>query len=101
MEPLTPEQVLKVACDVIEPIRETARQFGYVVAIHGSLQRDIDLIAIPWDRLASGHTELFAAVVAKIRGLPDWRGWRSRPHRRMARAIEIRGTYIDFSVVLK
>jgi hypothetical protein len=33
---------------LITPIRAVARQHGYAVAVHGSLARDIDLIAVPW-----------------------------------------------------
>jgi hypothetical protein len=33
---------------LIEPLRITARFAGYALAVHGSLQRDIDLIACPW-----------------------------------------------------
>lgn len=32
----------------IERIRELARQVGYAVAVHGSMERDQDLIAVPW-----------------------------------------------------
>ena len=33
---------------IIEPMRRVAKEFGYAITIHGSLNRDIDLVAIPW-----------------------------------------------------
>lgn len=39
---------LKLYMQLIGPLRAKARELGYALAVHGSLQRDIDLIAIPW-----------------------------------------------------
>jgi hypothetical protein len=33
---------------LIGPLREVARSKGYVLAVHGTLIRDIDLVACPW-----------------------------------------------------
>lgn len=33
---------------LIRPLRETAHRLGYALSVHGSLARDIDLVAIPW-----------------------------------------------------
>lgn len=33
---------------LIGPLREKARELGYALAVHGTLKRDIDLIACPW-----------------------------------------------------
>jgi len=33
---------------IIPTIREVARKSGYAVGVHGSLTRDLDLIAVPW-----------------------------------------------------
>jgi hypothetical protein len=33
---------------LIDPIRIKAKELGYAVAVHGTLKRDIDLVAIPW-----------------------------------------------------
>lgn len=32
----------------IERIRTLAREVGYAIGVHGSLERDLDLIAVPW-----------------------------------------------------
>lgn len=33
---------------ILPPIRRAAKDAGYAVTVHGSLNRDIDLVAIPW-----------------------------------------------------
>jgi hypothetical protein len=33
---------------LIGPLREKAKDLGYALAVHGTLKRDIDLIACPW-----------------------------------------------------
>lgn len=52
----------------IGPMREAARAHGYALAVHGSLRRDIDLIAAPWWPDASEPDVLIAALVAACGG---------------------------------
>lgn len=33
---------------LIRPLRHVAERCGYALAVHGSLRRDIDLVACPW-----------------------------------------------------
>jgi len=33
---------------LIGPFRELAKELGYAIAVHGTLKRDIDLLACPW-----------------------------------------------------
>lgn len=33
---------------MFEPLKEIATKYGYNLVLHGSLNRDMDLIAIPW-----------------------------------------------------
>jgi len=83
-------------------IREVARQNGYAIAVHGSLKRDIDLVAIPWVEESKSPEELIMAIEAKI-------GWFHvdldnpviRSHGRKAWSIVTHGvtTYIDLSVM--
>lgn len=47
---------------MIGPIREKARQLGYALGVHGSLERDIDLIACPWTEEAVPAKELAEAI---------------------------------------
>jgi hypothetical protein len=43
-----------------------ARQHGYALAIHGSLQRDFDLVAIPWVEKPSEPQALVDAITAQF-----------------------------------
>lgn len=43
---------------LIESLRVRARELGYALAVHGSLSRDIDLIAVPWTGEAVDAHEL-------------------------------------------
>lgn len=41
-----------------EPLKEIAKKYGYNLVLHGSLNRDMDLIAIPWAKEIGDHTEM-------------------------------------------
>lgn len=43
-----------------------ARSHGYALAVHGSLQRDFDLIAIPWAEGVTTHEAMIAAIEAEF-----------------------------------
>jgi hypothetical protein len=38
--------------EILPVIREVARSCGYAIAVHGSMQRDLDIVAVPW---VKGH----------------------------------------------
>lgn len=60
---------------LIEPIREKSRELGYAIAVHGTLKRDIDLIACPWTPEAVPERELadaLFALVEHIHGRAYW-----------------------------
>ena len=46
--PRDPARCAAAAAALIEPLRAVAREHGYALTEHGSMQRDIDLVAIPW-----------------------------------------------------
>lgn len=103
--------------NLVEPIRETARILGYAVAVHGSLTRDVDLIACPWRADAASADDLAAAVIDTIKRLNDGvaivhndphapigdytrRNPEPKPHGRLAWSIHLGGgPYIDLSVM--
>ncbi|HEY1956672.1 MAG TPA: hypothetical protein VGH28_13725 [Polyangiaceae bacterium] len=90
-------------------LREVARQHGYALAVHGSLERDIDLIAVPWrDHPTSAEAlidGLFAVIKAVVHA--TWSGGRDekppaeqKPHGRLAWSIVCGGgPYFDISVM--
>ncbi len=75
-------------------MREIARQDGWALAVHGSMTRDLDVIAVPWTNDASGEAafvEAMRAAVARELSEPafvgageDGRtvGFKSKPHGR-------------------
>lgn len=101
-----PAVVRAKAETLLPPIREVARALGYAIAVHGSLARDIDLVAIPWTEEAHDGETLAQAVAGAAAATGD--GWagvggafapKPKPHGRTAWTIHLEGgTYIDLSV---
>jgi len=44
------------------PMQELARGLGYNLLVHGSMNRDLDLIAVPWIDEPKTHLELLQAI---------------------------------------
>lgn len=104
---------------VLRPVQEAARECGYAVALHGSMERDFDLIAVPWVDDAKPAAELVEAVRAAVNGtiIEDGtpagrydkeqgkfvpavvRNPAFKPHGRLAWSIQLGGgAYVDLSV---
>lgn len=84
-----------------------AWRLGYALALHGSMARDLDLVAIPWTEDAESPEKLIEAfvkfVIKKADGvemkppLPEL-----KPHGRLAYVIPIgyaTGHYLDISIM--
>ena len=56
---------------ILPAIREVARAEGYAIAVHGSLKRDIDLVAVPWTEVAAATKpdDLARAVCGAVAGV--------------------------------
>lgn len=100
---------------------EIARKHGYALAIHGSMARDLDLIAVPWTDEAEPAEVVAAALkehagactyreINAFHGTPadrlDWieglagKDPTSKPHGRLAWSLHLdHGAYIDLSVL--
>lgn len=91
-----------------------ARRYGYAIGLHGSMGRDLDLIAVPWTREAAPNEVLVEAirdaVDGSIRNDPptkdnqyylETKNPSEKPHGRRAWAIYFAGQrfYIDLSVM--
>jgi hypothetical protein len=98
--------------DLIPHLRETARTHGYALTVHGSLARDIDLVAIPWTKEAVSSWDLAIAMVRtteKVKGRLVAYGTDERdsgldiprkPHGRVCWVIHLdNGVYIDLSIM--
>jgi hypothetical protein len=49
---------------LFDVVRERARTVGYAIGVHGSMRRDIDLIAVPWTA-AAAHASFLAEEVRR------------------------------------
>lgn len=85
--------------------RIVARQHGYALAVHGSEQRDLDLIAAPWVDDAAAPEVLAKAIEVAVDGFvlqhrdPE-RTPTPKPHGRLAWSIHLGGgPYLDLSVM--
>lgn len=86
---------------------KAARERGYALAIHGTLARDMDLIAVPWTQEAVRAEELIEALMEASGGWMHDEALRrehdqsARPHGRRAWSIHLgfEGAYVDVSVM--
>ena len=91
-------------------LRYVAERYGYALCVHGSLRRDIDLVAVPWRdhapdaaSLIEGLTKAVHAIIGTARfrevdGQPE-----AKPHGRKAWSVYLthmdEGPYLDISVM--
>lgn len=80
---------------------ELAQLHGYALAVHGSLKRDFDLIAIPWIDSADSADTLVKAIMNATGARPRAANqWTQRPHGRYSFSLYLGGgPYIDLSVM--
>jgi len=91
-----------------------AKAKGYALAVHGSMRRDLDLVAVPWTEEAAPALDVAEAIIkasggflrerpAKEEHPEGWPGTRDpaqKPHGRLAWSIHLGGgPYIDLSVM--
>jgi hypothetical protein len=79
---------------------ETARELGYALTLHGSMARDLDVVAIPWTENAASAEELVARLVERHKFTPKGGDPEERPHGRRGWVLWFRGHfYVDLSVM--
>jgi hypothetical protein len=54
---------------ILPAVREAAKFKGYAVAVHGSVKRDIDLIAVAWTDQAEPADDLVRAIQGAVGGI--------------------------------
>lgn len=87
---------------ILPSIREVSRKSGYAIGLHGSMTRDLDLIAVPWIPRAVHPKTLADRISMAVCGLHQERKqpWTKKPHGRKAVVICIgMRAYIDLSVL--
>lgn len=101
-----PQDVEALARRIIRPLRTEAKLHGYALAVHGSLARDIDIVAVPWVAEAKAADALVKGLRMVLQRLYPIEGEippnleHPRPHGRLCWAFWIRPwTYIDLSVI--
>lgn len=101
-------------------MRDTAEAVGYMLSIHGSMRRDLDVIAVPWVVEAKSPEELIEALRASVGGYiledgtpaarynaesgkfvaAEVKNPEVKPHGRLAWSIQLGGgSYIDVSIM--
>ena len=96
---------------IYKQIERIAWRHGYALALHGTMSRDLDVVAIPWTEDASDQKKLIATIDKAIVN-PEWRRstktvkrgcpvGTEKPHGRKAYAImfDHDGSYVDISVM--
>lgn len=102
---------------LIPQLMTAGREVGYAIAVHGSLVRDLDVIAVPWiDEAVSAERlilHLMTAIDGRLRnggrkeeGSDEWvrihgSAPSKKPHGRLAWSIHVgqEGLYVDVSVM--
>jgi hypothetical protein len=52
----------------VDPIRAAAKTLGYAIGEHGSRERDLDLIAVPWSKDAQHPAEFVVSLASLLGG---------------------------------
>jgi len=60
-------------------LQQIAKDFGYNLLIHGSMNRDMDLVAVPWINEPKTHLELLNAFCEYL-GVPKEEQTQSNPN---------------------
>ena len=96
-------------------LQQIAKRHGYALAVHGSLHRDFDLVAIPWIEEASSPLTLIKAIKKATRTVTQheqtdhhFKDCRptQKPHGRVSYSLHVTnsgmyGGYLDISVMPK
>lgn len=82
-------------------LKEIADEYGYALAIHGSLVRDLDLVAIPWKDEVKDYRDMISHMRESI-GMHHPQnviGETKKPHGRLSFIILTgAGSYVDLAV---
>ena len=71
-------------------IREAAKKHGYAIGVHGSMRRDLDLIAVPWGGVYTTASILAEAIQVAACGINQHGySWEHKPLGRIATSFPI------------
>lgn len=116
----TKDELQKRYLEILPTIMASAQKMGYAIAVHGSMRRDLDLIAMPWVPNARTPETLVLMIQRDLLGYErdtrtsvkrEWLRGKKKPHGRIAGAFPIahladdfetqtlRHAYLDISVM--
>ncbi len=102
-------------CAIYPVLSQIAKDHGYALCVHGSIHRDLDLVAVPWIEEASDELTLITAFKECIgavfthedfdHNIPDGDP-KIKPHGRKAYSLHLTnkgmyGGYLDISVMTR
>jgi hypothetical protein len=106
------ERCHEIAEFLLPALSEVARGYGWALTTHGSMERDIDIVLIPWREgrpiAAETLVQQIFEVCKAVLGYVCWSGCKDgdpmppatqKPHGRMAWSILFGGPYLDISVM--
>lgn len=85
-------------------MRKAAIDCGWALALHGSMQSDMDLMAMPWTEDCKSH-QVLAQAISDCLGKSIWRehhleAHHTKPHGRIVYTLSIGSDwYIDLSLM--
>jgi len=74
---------------LLKIMRHVAREHGYPLVLHGSIERDLDVAAIPWTAEAVDRETLVSALTKAVRGVVTGGPANEKPHGRWAYIITL------------
>lgn len=87
-EEIKPNYAPVYAAALYPQLAKIFQKHGYALAVHGSLARDFDLIAVPWAKKVSNPDDVIKAIIDEFvirkNGEPD-----TRNHGRIAYTISV------------
>jgi hypothetical protein len=109
---MKPAVMAPVYAHLYPRLAEAARSVGYALTLHGTLGRDLDVVAIPWiegavsaddvaDALAQACGGYVGTMAREAEGAEPEPLPRAKPHGRLGYLVFLRGAsgYIDLSVM--
>ena len=86
-------------------MKKIAEKHGYALTLHGSMNRDLDVLAVPWTENADSHEILLESLRRKYDmraeyDEPNYGNVMNKPHGRKAYTLMLNGPYyIDLSIM--
>jgi hypothetical protein len=63
---MKPATLAPMYATLLPPLSEAARSVGYALAVHGTMARDLDVVAIPWTDKATSAEEVVRAMAETV-----------------------------------